>query len=97
MIWITGDIHGEIDISKISGKKWPEGKALSKNDYLIICGDFGFLWYEQPDKTEEWWIDWLNQRSWTTLFIDGNHENHYRKINGTRWGAAGLGGKLNNE
>ena len=78
MIWITGDTHGEIDISKTSGKKWSEGKSLSKNDYLIITGDFGFLWYDQPDPTEEWWTNWLNDRPWTTLFIDGNHENHKR-------------------
>jgi len=78
MIWITGDTHGEIDISKISSKKWPEGKTLTKNDYLIISGDFGFLWYDQTDNTEKWWINWLSQRSWTTLFIDGNHENHKR-------------------
>lgn len=78
MIWITGDIHGEIDISKINGKNWPEGKTLSKNDYLIIAGDFGLLWFDKPDKTEQWWLKWLNEKPWTTLFIDGNHENHKR-------------------
>ena len=81
MIWITGDTHGEIDISKINGKNWPQGRTLSKSDYLIICGDFGLLWYDQPDRTEKWWVSWLTQKPWTTLFIDGNHENYERLRN----------------
>ena len=78
MIWITGDIHGEIDVSKLNSRNWPEGKSLTKDDYLIVLGDFGFLWVDEPDKQEKWWINWLTNKSWTTLFIDGNHENHNR-------------------
>ncbi len=78
MIWITGDIHADIDISKINSRTWSEGKNLTKSDYLIILGDFGFLWKDEPDNTEKWWLKWLKERSWTTLFIDGNHENHNR-------------------
>lgn len=44
MICITGDMHG--DLSRFNDKKI---KALKKNDILIICGDFGFLW----DNTEK--------------------------------------------
>lgn len=90
MIFITGDTHGEIDIHKLSSKKWPEGKALSKKDYLIIAGDFGLLWTRE-DKTEKYWLKWLDDKPWTTLVVDGNHENHDRlaelpievKFNGT--------------
>jgi predicted phosphodiesterase len=77
-IFITGDTHGEIDIKKLSGKNFKEGNELTKNDFLIICGDFGLIWDNTPSKTEKYWTKWLTDKPWTTLFIDGNHENHPR-------------------
>jgi len=77
-IFLTGDIHGEISVNRLSGKNWPEGRKLSKQDYLIILGDFGLLWKMQPDRNEVYWLNWLQSRSWTTLFIPGNHENYFR-------------------
>jgi hypothetical protein len=71
MIFITGDIHG--DPQRLASKKWPTGKALTKDDYVIICGDFGLLW--SGDETEKYWLKWLEEKPWTTLFVDGNHEN----------------------
>ena len=73
LIYITGDTHIPVDIGKLSVKKFPEQRKLTKNDYLIICGDFGGLW--NGSKEENYWLDWLNDRSFTTLFVDGNHEN----------------------
>ncbi|MDE6708784.1 MAG: metallophosphatase family protein [Oscillospiraceae bacterium] len=73
MIFITGDIHGEYDIHKFSTKKFPMQKLLSRSDYMIICGDFGLLW--DGSNSERWWLNWLEKKPWTTLFIDGNHEN----------------------
>lgn len=73
MIYITGDTHIPIDIGKLSTKKFPEQKELTKNDYVIICGDFGGLW--NGGKEEKYWLDWLNKKNFTTLFVDGNHEN----------------------
>lgn len=76
MIYITGDLHGEIDIHKLRKNRWKEGQSLTKNDYLIICGDFGLIWYEgEKSKHDKWWLNWLNDQPWTTLFVDGNHEN----------------------
>ena len=74
MIYITGDTHGTIDIHKLNSKNFPEGRTLTKDDYVIICGDFGFVW--NGDKEDKWWLNWLNNKPWTTLFVDGNHENH---------------------
>lgn len=73
MIWITGDTHIPIDIHKLNAENFPEQKQMTKNDYLIICGDFGGVW----DKSNEemYWLKWLNNKPFTTLFIDGNHEN----------------------
>lgn len=73
MIFITGDTHIPIDISKLGNKYFPEQKNLSKKDYLIICGDFGGVW--NGSNEEKYWRTWLNKRNFTTLFVDGNHEN----------------------
>lgn len=43
-IYVTGDIHGEIDIGKLDTKNFQAAKKLSKNDYLIVAGDFGLPW-----------------------------------------------------
>lgn len=76
-IYITGDTHGEIDIHKLSSCNFPSA-GLTKSDYVIIAGDFGLIWKGEPDATERYWLDWLDSKPWTTLFIDGNHENHAR-------------------
>lgn len=73
MIFITGDIHGEYDIHKFSTKRFTMQKSLTRSDYMIICGDFGLLW--EGSKSEKWWLNWLENKQWTTLWIDGNHEN----------------------
>ncbi len=46
MIYATGDTHGEMSINRLSHKKWDEGKNLSKNDYVIITGDFGLVFHQ---------------------------------------------------
>lgn len=81
MIFLTGDTHGDIDIGKLSSKRFIQGKTLTKDDYVIILGDFGFIWENEPDVTEKYWLKWFSEKPWTTLFIDGNHENHDRLNN----------------
>lgn len=75
MIYVTGDIHGEFDVRKLKEDRFTEGNSLSKKDYLIICGDFGFVWKNLPDHKETYCLEWLEKRPYTVLFIDGNHEN----------------------
>jgi len=77
-IFLTGDTHGDTDIHKLSVKRWPEGIQLTKNDYLIILGDFGLVWDNTPQPSEIYWTWWLSNKPWTTLFVCGNHENHPR-------------------
>lgn len=74
MIYITGDTHGSIDVHKLN-KKHFDDRMMTKNDYVIICGDCGLVWYEQGQK-DRWWQKWFNKKNFTTLFVDGNHENH---------------------
>lgn len=72
-IYVTGDIHLNLDITKLNSKKFPQGKNLTKDDYVIICGDCGLTWDNSPET--KYWVDWLSNKPWTTLCIDGNHEN----------------------
>ena len=72
MIFITGDTHGHFDVEKIfSFYQNFNDKKLTKDDYLIIAGDFGFIRDEQYDKD----IEKLGEFDLTFLFVDGNHEN----------------------
>ncbi len=92
--FITGDTHGEIDTGKLSNRNFITHKELSKDDYLIITGDFGCCWYgdknieitnpgyEVPPRhrtmvgKDYYMLDWYESKNYTTLFVDGNHENH---------------------
>ena len=79
MVFVTGDVHCPIDIHKLNTKNFPLQKSLTKNDYLIVCGDMGIVWsYPEGKRYNEdlYWQKWFNTRNYTTLFVDGNHENH---------------------
>ena len=91
-IFVTGDTHGaqwqgmnSVDgfMNRLSTDSFPEQKGMNKDDYVIICGDFGGIWatdQENASETEEekYSLDWLDKKSFTTLFIPGNHENYDR-------------------
>jgi len=67
MIYITGDTHG--DFSRFSEESFPEQKDLKRDDYMIICGDFGGVWCgdERDDKS----LDMLAELPFTILFVSG--------------------------
>ncbi len=71
MIYVTGDCHG--GFQRFGTKYFPQQKELGRDDYMIICGDFGGIWGDTPQ--ERYWLDWLEDKPFTTLFVDGNHEN----------------------
>jgi len=68
MIYVTGDLHG--DISRFKSK---EMRRLKKNETLLVCGDFGFLW--NGSKEEKKQLDWIGKRRYDVLFVEGTHEN----------------------
>lgn len=73
MIYITGDTHGEFSrFSKNHRVKLPF--EITKDDYIIVCGDFGLLWAK--DAEFEYYRDWLAQLPFTILWVSGNHENY---------------------
>ena len=47
---------------------------MTKEDYVIVLGDFGGVW--DGSKEEQYWLDWLEEKPFTTLFVSGNHENY---------------------
>jgi len=68
MIYVTGDMHG--DIERFRSKAL---RKLKKNDYLIVCGDFGFLW--DDSKKERKLLKWIGKRRYHVLFLEGPHDN----------------------
>lgn len=74
MIYVTGDTHAELDILKLYKNIWWEGQHLTRDDYLVICGDFGAVW--RGDLRDHKLLSWYERKPWTTLWVDGNHENH---------------------
>ena len=74
MIFVTGDTHGDW-MTRLNSRSFPEGVGLTKDDYVIICGDFG-LWHDT--KEERYNLEWLDSKPFTTLFVCGNHENNDR-------------------
>ncbi len=78
MIYVTGDTHGDFG-NRFNTKNFPEQRGMTKEDYVIICGDFGGIWdVDTESKSEKHWLDWFEERSYTLLFVDGNHENYDR-------------------
>ena len=92
-IYVTGDTHGADSfggyrdvngyIPRLNMRNFPEQKSLTKDDIVIICGDFGGVWdvnqfafKESPKEKHD--LDWLDGRSFTTLVVPGNHENYDR-------------------
>lgn len=70
MIYITGDTHGEQN--RFNENNMPGEFSWTKDDYLIVCGDFGYI-------GSGWmFLDELEKRPYTICFCDGNHENFDR-------------------
>lgn len=72
-LYITGDCHA--NYQKFSSDCFPVQKELTRDDFVLICGDFG-LW--DDDATEQWWFKQLSKKRFTIIFVDGNHENFDR-------------------
>lgn len=74
MIFVTGDTHGDW-MGRLNVDAFPEQREMNRNDYVIICGDFG-IWHDTNQERHN--LKWLDDKPFTTLFVDGNHENFDR-------------------
>ncbi|MDD5941009.1 MAG: metallophosphoesterase [Lachnospiraceae bacterium] len=111
-LFVTGDTHGPTQLGpysfdgylpRFSMESFQEQKDLSRDDYVLIAGDFGGVWaWARPylpegmhwmrhsgvknyrelahgeSKEERYSLDLLEEQSFTTLFVPGNHENYDR-------------------
>lgn len=92
MIYITGDTHGGQDSSKLDQsmmKKLTEKDFLVICGDTGLCWlptreQAPDIWREQETtllqmhREEHKRLQWLSDQKWTTLFVDGNHENFPR-------------------
>lgn len=82
-IYIFGDTHGMDDDDNIFGiadieKIFLPEKSYKKDDFIIICGDFGVIWRDEISTNESLLIKEFQKLPCEILFIDGNHENFNR-------------------
>ena len=71
MIYVTGDCHA--DFTRFNTKIFPEQYGMTKDDYVIICGDFGGVWNRfEENKYEKHWMDWL-ENCLLQLFFGGKN------------------------
>ena len=69
-------MHG--DIERLYDKEF---RKLKKNDVLIVCGDFGYIF--DGGKLESQTIKFFATRKFVTAFVEGTHDN-LDKINRSR-------------
>lgn len=74
MIFITGDTHRKLDIQKLDEELFSEQALMTREDYLIIAGDFGGVW--TGDSGDDDILNFYEKKNYTTLFVGGNHENY---------------------
>lgn len=67
MVYVTGDMHGDIKKLKNACRK------LKKGDTLLIAGDFGFIW--NGGRAEKKTLAGLGKKKYRICFIDGENEN----------------------
>ena len=72
MIYATGDCHG--NFRRFQPEYFPEQAGMTKNDVVIIAGDFGGVWF--GDSRDDETLDWLERLPFTLAFVCGNHENY---------------------
>ena len=77
MVFITGDCHA--DWRRFSTKIFPEQKEMTREDIVLVCGDFG-IWHDCAEERHN--LDDLAARPFTLAFVDGNHENFDRLTGG---------------
>ena len=69
-VWVCGDTHGMIDIAKVW--YWIATEELTKDDIIIVAGDFGFIW---GHKFKLALTQAFEKFKGEVCFVDGNHEN----------------------
>lgn len=84
MIYVTGDTHGDVrrfyPVYPGQYNRSCENK-LKAGDKIIVCGDFGFVFYNEDSQyydEEAAALEYLEKLPYEILFVSGNHENFDR-------------------
>ena len=77
MIYITGDTHG--GFQRFNTRNFPQQKQMNRSDYVVVTGDFGGVWDDSP--REAYWLNWLEEKPFTTLFVDGTTKTSTGSMN----------------
>lgn len=73
MIYATGDLHG--NTLRFRPQYFPERAEMTKDDYMIVCGDFGCIW--NGDKSDVPQFDRLEALPFNDLRRDqGRHREN---------------------
>ncbi len=71
-LYLTGDTHG--DFRRFLPGAFSDQYRMTKEDIVLICGDFGGVWY--GDSQDDFLLGLLDKQPFTTAFVSGNHENY---------------------
>lgn len=69
---VTGDVHFPIDRRKLTVL---ESMGYSKGDTLLVCGDFGGVWYDRDTVQQKNRERVISEYPFDIVWCDGNHEN----------------------
>ena len=73
MLFVTGDVHNDIDIKKLTTARFAIQEDMTKEDIVVVMGDWGAIWY--GNRKDNYILNWWDNKPWTTFVILGNHEN----------------------
>lgn len=76
-IFMMGDTHSTLDGWKLFA--WNKTKMVhaevDRDDFVIQCGDFGFIWNATETDDEKKLLDRIEAQGFSLLVITGNHDN----------------------
>ena len=79
MIAVSGDTHGDTDFWKLGNPALRSVLGGDLPQFLIICGDFGVPWSNNPDDEQDNYLrKWYEDKPYEIIVCPGNHENYDR-------------------
>ena len=65
MVFVTGDCHG--NFARFEQQHFPAHATMTKDDTVIITGDFGGVWF--GDSRDDETLDWLEHLPLSLIHI----------------------------
>lgn len=74
-IYYCGDLHGSLSDNLLNFFHLNKN-SISRKDYFIQLGDFGFVWESLDDEVQKSTLEHLASQNITFCVVLGNHENY---------------------